>query len=244
VDLCHDTYLPDWAAVGERLSRRTRLVVINTPHNPTGVCWPAQDLQTLAVLAEKHGFLVLSDEVYHNSAFAPQGHLCARSIPGLAGRVIVVGSIGKTLLATGWRLGYAIAPAALTSELRKLHQFITFSAPTPLQHAAAALLAAPGIYRAVSTVIRSKRDRFLAGLSDSRFSWQPSQGGYFQLLNYSAISDDGDVCFADYLVRKHRIAGIPLSGFGGGSERSRSLRFCVAKKDETLDRATSILRGV
>jgi methionine aminotransferase len=244
VPLQAGSYRPDWQALRAALTPRTRLVILNTPHNPSGTTWTLQELQALAAMAAEHGFWVLSDEVYHNIVFAPQRHVCVRALPELAARSVVVGSLGKTLHVTGWRLGYAIAPPALTRELRKLHQFVAYAAPTPLQHAVATMLTEPESYRGLAGLIQGKRDRFLQGLEGSRFHWRPSQGGYFQLLDYSAISDETDLSFADRLIKEHRVAAIPLSSFGSCPQASRLLRFCIAKKDETLDLAASILRGI
>ncbi len=237
-------HLPDWDAFRAHLRPSTRLVIVNSPHNPTGACWPQTDLDMLATLAETHGFQVLSDEVYHTMTIAPQRHVCAWSQPALTGRSAIVGSLGKILHVTGWRLGYAVAPSAVTDELRKLHQFVTYASSTPLQHAAAAVLSDADSYRALGSFARQRRDRFLAGLEGSRFAWRPSQGGYFQLLDYTGISNDTDAIFSEYLLKAHRIAALPLSGFGACPRASRQLRFCVAKKDDTLDEATAILRGI
>lgn len=237
-------HLPDWDDFRARLSARTRLVVVNNPHNPTGTCWPRAEMQMLAMLAHMHGFQVMSDEVYHSMAIPPRRHVCAWSQPALVDRSAMIGSLGKILHVTGWRLGYVVASAAVTDELRKLHQFVTYASSTPLQHAAAAALSEADSYRSLGSFVQRKRDRFLSGLEGSRFAWQPSQGGYFQLLDYAGISDDADTAFSEYLLKEHRVAALPLSGFGACPKTSRQLRFCIAKKDDTLDQAAAILRGI
>ncbi|HEX7683439.1 MAG TPA: aminotransferase class I/II-fold pyridoxal phosphate-dependent enzyme [Trinickia sp.] len=237
-------HLPDWDAFRARLRSRTRLVIVNSPHNPTGTCWPQADLDMLATLADTHGFRVLSDEVYHTMVIPPQRHVCAWSRPPLAATAAMVGSLGKILHVTGWRLGYAVAPRAVTDEMRKLHQFVTYASATPLQHAAAAALSDADSYRGLRSFAQQRRDRFLSGLEGSRFAWRPSHGGYFQLLDYTGISDDADTTFSEYLLKSHRVAALPLSSFGACPSASRQLRFCVAKQDDTLDKATAILRGI
>ena len=176
--------------------------------------------------------------------FRPNRHVIASSIPELLDRTIIVGSLGKTLHVTGWRLGYAIAPQRFTREFRKIQQFLVYAAATPLQYAVATVLSAKYSYRHLANLFQNKRDRFLAGLQGSRFTWTPSAGAYFQLLDYSRISGDCDEAFADRLVKKHLIASIPLSSFYSEAPSARKIRFCFAKRDETLDRATSILRSI
>lgn len=237
-------YLPDWSQVEENITSKTKLIIINNPHNPSGSCWPLADMQQLGRIADRHGLWVLSDEVYHNMVFRPNRHVIASSIPELLDRTIIVGSLGKTLHVTGWRLGYAIAPQRFTREFRKIQQFLVYAAATPLQYAVATVLSAKYSYRHLANLFQNKRDRFLAGLQGSRFTWTPSAGAYFQLLDYSGISGDCDEAFADQLVKKHLIASIPLSSFYSEAPSARKIRFCFAKRDETLDRATSILRSI
>jgi methionine aminotransferase len=238
------SYLPDWDKVESSISARTKLIIINNPHNPSGSCWTLADMRRLGKIAEKHNLWVLSDEVYHNIVFSPYSHVAAWYVPELAERSIIVGSLGKTLHVTGWRLGYMLASRRLTLELRKLHQFSVYAAPTLLQHAVAAVLGKKESYSHLSELFQGKRDRFLSGLEGSRFKWVPSKGAYFQLLDYSEISNENDKTFAERLVKEHRIAAIPLSGFHSTPPSSRTVRFCFAKRNETLDRATAILREV
>ncbi len=238
------TFLPDWDEVEQAITERTRMIIINSPHNPTGACWLQADARRLGELADKYGFIVLSDEVYHNILFEQQEHVTVFSEPRLRERAVVVGSLSKIMHVTGWRIGYAIASAALTAEIRKVHQFQTYAAPTPLQYAIAEILNDSNSYLALSKLFARKRDLFLDGLQDSRFKWLPTRGGYFQLLDYSAISNEADSDFANRLITDFNIAAIPLSSFSIPYQETRLLRFCFAKKDETLLTATAILRTV
>lgn len=239
-----DSYLPDWDKIERCITSRTKLLIINNPHNPSGSCWSLSDMRRLGKLAERHNLLVLSDEVYHNIVFSPSNHVFAWCVPELLDRTVIVGSLGKTLHVTGWRLGYTIAPLKITRELRKIHQFSVYAAPTLLQHAVSSILRNKDSYFNLADFFQTKRDRFLSGLEGSRFKWVPSKGAYFQLLDYSGISDEADTAFSERLVKEHRIAAIPLSGFHTSAQNSRIIRFCFAKRDETLDRATSILRDI
>ncbi len=232
----------DWEEVEKHVSVRTRMIIVNSPHNPSGRCWSSDDVARLAALVERHNLLVLSDEVYHNMVFDGP-HLTALSEPRLRERTIVVGSLGKTMHVTGWRIGYAAAAAPLTAELRKVLQFTTYAATTPLQQAMAEVLGA-STYLGLPALFRAKRDRFLEGLRGSRFRFMPTSGGYFQLLDYSAISTEPDTQFARLLISEHGVAGLPVSGFGAQYANSRLLRFCFAKSDETIDKAAIILRDL
>lgn len=232
----------DWDAVEKQVTTRTRMIIVNSPHNPSGRCWTSDDVNRIAELAERYNLLVLSDEVYHNIAFDQQ-HITAISDVRLRERAVIVGSLGKTMHVTGWRIGYAIAAAPLTNELRKILQFNTYAAPTPLQQAMAVVLDNV-TYRGLSHFFRQKRDRFLQGLSDSRFKYISTAGTYFQLLDYSDISALPDDEFCRHLIETYGVAAMPLSGFGSQYAQSKLLRFCFAKKDETLIAATSILREI
>jgi methionine aminotransferase len=243
VELRKGTFEIDWDEVEQRVTTRTRMIIVNSPHNPSGRCWTETDRDKLARIADTHNLLVLSDEVYHNIVFTPQSHITAISHARLRTRSVVVGSLGKTMHVTGWRIGYAIGASALTDEIRKVLQFNTYAAPTPLQQAMAEVLD-DAAYRDLPGLFLRKRNRFLEGLGDSRFSLTPTDGGYFQLVDYSAISTIGDVEFANYLIEKHGVAALPMSGFGTQYAHSKLLRFCFAKKEETLDAATTILRKI
>jgi methionine aminotransferase len=243
VELGATAFEIDWDEVEKRVTTHTRMIVVNSPHNPTGRCWTSDDVDRLARMADQYNLLVLSDEVYHNIVFAPQQHITAISDARLRERTVVVGSLGKTMHVTGWRIGYAIGAPALTNEIRKVLQFNTYAAPTPLQQAMAAVLD-DAAYCDLPHLFLQKRNRFLEGLGNSRFGFTPTEGGYFQMLDYSAISGLSDGEFANHLIQNHGVAGLPMSGFGSKYEKSKLLRFCFAKKDETLDAATTILSTI
>ncbi len=219
-------------------------MLVNTPHNPTGAVLSADDLRTLAAIVEGTDVLVLGDEVYQHIIFDGLTHESLARHDALAARGIVVGSFGKTYHATGWKVGYAAAPAALTAELRKVHQFVTFSTSTPVQHAIAEFLAEERGLAEISPFFQAKRDRFLELMEGSRFVPLPSHGSYFQLMDYSAISDEPDADFAVRLTREHGVAAIPTSPFLTTSNAPHVLRFCFAKKEETLTEAARRLKEV
>ncbi len=232
----------DWQRVRDAITPRTRLIIINSPHNPTGAVLSRHDLDTLAELVRDTPIMILSDEVYANMMYDGGVHHSVQAQPELRERSISVFSFGKMLHATGWRVGYAIAPPLITRELRRVHQFNTFSIAYPLQWAIAEFIqACPGHRAGLAAFYQTKRDRFLSLLRDSRFTWQPSPGSFFQLLEYSAISDTGDVEFAERVLREHGVASIPLSPFCDQPIDYRYLRFCFAKRDETLQRAAERL---
>ena len=235
--LRHPAYRPDWEEVRGLLSPRTRLVIVNTPHNPTGSTWSAADLDALADLLRGTGALVLSDEVYEHLVFDGRRHeSCARH-PELAERSFVVGSFGKTFHATGWKIGSVMAPAALMAEFRKVHQFVVFAVNRPIQEALAEFLREPAGYLGLAAFYQQRRDRFRAGLAATRLQALPCAGTYFQLVSYAAVSDEPDVALAERLTRELGVASIPVSVFSEAPRQDRVLRFCFAKQDETLDRA-------
>lgn len=232
----------DWQRVRDALNARTRMIIINSPHNPTGAVLSDADLAHLAELVRNTQIVILSDEVYANIIFDGGKHHSVRSHPELRERSVSTYSFGKILHATGWRVGYAVAPAALTRELRKVHQFNTFSIAHPLQWAIAEFLkAAPTHCAQLSDFYQAKRDYFLSHLKDSRFTWRASPGTYFQLLDYSEISDQTDNEFAERLMLEHGVAAIPLSPFCETPMQHRYLRFCFAKRETTLHQATERL---
>jgi methionine aminotransferase len=233
----------DWAQVRAAIGPRTRAIIVNSPHNPTGAVCDAGDWEQLGDLVEGTDILVLADEVYEFMVFDGRKpfSLCAHS--RLKERTVGFFSFGKTMHATGWRVGYAIAPAELTRELRRVHQFNTFTIATPLQHAIAAFLAGhPGHSPGLAEFYQRKRDRFLELLAGSRFNWTASPGTYFQLLDYSVISQQSDTDFADELMTKAGVASIPVSPFYEQPPDLKVLRFCFAKTDATLERAAERLR--
>jgi methionine aminotransferase len=235
----------DWELLASSLGPRTRLVIINTPHNPTGTSLSKDDLQRLAELLRPYDCYVLSDEVYEHIVFDGRAHTCILSLPELAERAICVSSFGKTYHATGWKLGYAVAPAALTAEFRRVHQFLMFAAVTPMQHALAQYAAEhPEHYAELAVFYQSKREYFLSALADSRFRFTPAQGTYFQLGDYAEIADIDDVDFVRRLTIEHGVAAIPISVFYREPPRTRLVRFCFAKRNATLDAAAAKLRGL
>lgn len=235
----------DRAALAAAIGPRTRMLVINTPHNPGATVLSAADLAAVAALLEGTDIVLLSDEVYEHLVLDGGGHVSAMSFPGLRERAFLVFSFGKVFHATGWKLGYAMAPAPLMRSFRKVHQFNVFSAHTPTQHALAAHLADPANYEGVATMYRTKRDRFAAGLAGSRWRLLPCEGTYFQLADYTGISELRDREFAEQLVREHGVACIPLSPFyAEAPENQRVVRFCFAKQDSTLDAAMERLCAI
>jgi methionine aminotransferase len=228
----------DWERVRAAVNARTRLVLFNSPHNPACTTATGADLDALAQLIRGRDIVVLSDEVYEHVVFDGARHISVLTHPGLAARSFAVFSFGKTLHATGLRVGYCVAPAALTRELRKVHQFNTFSIAHPLQHAIAAYLAEqPDCGRALAGFFQAKRDRLRRALSASGFILPPAQGTYFQLLDFSAFAASDDLGFAERLLTQARVATIPLSPFYASPPALPFVRLCIAKQDSTLDEA-------
>jgi methionine aminotransferase len=242
VPLRFPDYRVSWDDVRDAISRRTRLIVVNSPHNPTATLLSARDIETLAAIAEESKLFVLSDEVYEHIVFDGARHESVVRNERLRQRSFVVGSFGKTYHVTGWKVGYVVAPAELTAEFRKVHQFVTFATITPVQHALAEFLRERRGYPELASFYQRKRDLFLELISGSRFTPLPSRGTYFQLLDYSAISDESDMDFALRLTREHGVASIPTSAFLYKEAAPRALRFCFAKKDDTLRAAAARLR--
>jgi methionine aminotransferase len=237
-------YRVDWDEVRRLLSPRTRLLVVNSPHNPTGSILGAGDLRALAAALDGSDVVVLSDEVYEHIVFDGARHESLARHPALRERTCVVSSFGKTYHTTGWKVGYVAAPRALTAEIQRVHQFVTFATNTPAQHAYAEVTRRRAHYDDLAAFYQEKRDRFLELLEGSRFTPVPSRGTYFQILDYSAISDEDDAAFAMRLLEQHGVASIPTSAFLYASEAPRVLRFCFAKRDETLEQAAARLRAV
>jgi methionine aminotransferase len=234
----------DWDRVKAALSARTRMVIINSPHNPACTCISAQDLATLAELLRGREVCLIADEVYEHIVFDGRAHHSVLAHPELRQRSIAVFSIGKTLQATGLRVGYAVAPRTLTAELRKVHQFNTFTIATPLQVAIARYLGErPDCGDVLRTFLGAKRDRLIAALADSSLLLPEAEGSFFQLIDYRAISDLTDVEFADELLMRARVATIPLSVFYQQAPPMTLLRLCFAKRDETLDEGAARLQA-
>jgi len=234
----------DWERVRAAVNARTRLVLLNSPHNPACTTAAAADLDALAQVIAERDVLVLSDEVYEHVVYDGARHHSVLTHPGLAPRSFTVFSFGKTLHATGLRVGYCVAPPPLTRELRKVHQFNTFSISHPLQHAIAAYLAEqPDCGRALAAFFQSKRDRLRGALARSGFRLPPAQGTYFQLLDFSEFADADDLAFAERLLTEARVATIPLSPFYASPPSLPFLRLCIAKRDDTLDEAAMRLNA-
>jgi methionine aminotransferase len=244
VPLTLPEYDIDWDAVRGAVTPRTRVIVINTPHNPTGAILSASDVEQLKALVAGTDILIVSDEVYEHLIFDGAQHESMARHPELAERSFVVGSFGKTYHVTGWKVGYAVAPAALSAEFRKVHQFVTFSTSTPVQHALAEMMARPERLRELGPFYQAKRDLFLRLMVGSRFRPLPCRGSYFQLMDYSRITDEDDADFAVRLTKEHGVASIPTSPFLYRSAAPKVLRFCFAKKTETLEQAAERLRRV
>lgn len=240
-----ETFRVDWNKVSEAVSSRTRMIILNFPHNPTGAVLKTEDLDALEQIVSNTNILLLSDEVYEHIIFAPQGHLSLASRDSLAQRCFVISSFGKTTHTTGWKVGYCCAPVNMTAELRKVHQFMVFTVPSPLQYALAAYTANSETYRKLPEFYRSKRDRLSQGLANTKFRPLECPGTFFLLADYSEISDMNESDFSIWLTKEHGVTVIPVAAFYGNPAASNSnhkvVRFCFAKQDATLDRAVEKL---
>jgi methionine aminotransferase len=244
VPLIPRSFRPDFDRIAAALSPRTRAVIVNTPHNPSATVWSADDMQRLAELLRPTDVIVIADEVYEHMVYDGREHQSVARFPELAARSFIVSSFGKTYHVTGWKVGYVAAPAPLMAEFRKVHQFNVFTVNTPMQHGIAAYMADASPYLELSDFYQRKRDRFRAGLAQTRFSLLPSEGSYFQCVDYSAIGDDTEEAFCRRLTQEFGVAAIPLSAFYPGGFEQRIVRFCFAKKDATLDQAIERLARV
>lgn len=229
-----DGYAVPWQGVAAAVSRQTRMIIINSPHNPTGSILREADLDTLADIVRGTPILILSDEVYEHMVFDGAAHASVCRRPELAARAFVVSSFGKTYHVTGWKVGYVAAPAALSAEFRKVHQFNVFTVNTPVQHALAAYMQDPAPYLQLAGFYQAKRDLFRQGLAATRFRLLPTDGTYFQCVDYSAISDLPEAQFATWLTTEIGVAAIPVSAFYDTPQDAGIVRFCFAKKDATL----------
>lgn len=237
VPLTPGTFRPDFGRIAQALSPRTRAILINSPHNPSGMVWTRQEMLQLQDLLAPTDVLVISDEVYEHMVFDDKPHHSAARFPGLAARSFIVSSFGKTYHVTGWKVGYVAAPAPLSAEFRKVHQFNVFTVNTPVQHGLAAYMADPRPYLELPAFYQRKRDLFREGLAKTRFKMLPGEGTYFQCVDISQVSDLSEGDFCQWLTREVGVAAIPLSAFYGGGFDQRVVRFCFAKKDETLKAA-------
>lgn len=242
VPLTPGSFRPDFARIGAAITPRTRLLIVNTPHNPSATVWTAQDMLALQELLAPTNVLLISDEVYEHMVFDGAEHQSAARFPGLAERAFIVSSFGKTFHVTGWKVGTVAAPAALTAEFRKVHQFNVFTVNTPMQCGLADYLSDPAPYLQLPAFYQAKRDLFRQGLEGSRLKLLPSAGSYFQCVDISAVSDLNEADFCQWLTREIGVAAIPLSAFYGEGFDQRVVRFCFAKKDETLRAALERLR--
>jgi len=235
----------DWQQVRDTINKRTRLIILNTPHNPTGSLWTEDDIEQLREVIAGHDIHLISDEVYEHIYFDKQQHLSLLRYPDLAEKTFVCSSFGKTYHITGWRLGYCIAPQSLMKEFLRIHQFISFSANTPMQHGLADFMrACPEHHSELADFYQRKRDLFCDLMAPSAFKLKPSSGTFFQLADYSAISDETDTSFAKRLTIEHGVATIPISVFYKQPPDQHMVRFCFAKDDDTLQRAAECLRNI
>ena len=234
----------DWSVLAQKINPKTRAIMVNSPHNPTGAVWSQADLDALADIIKGTQILLISDEVYEHIVFDGKSHASVLLHPELRKRSFVCGSFGKTYHITGWKMGYCLAPPYLTAEFRKLHQWVTFSTVTPLQHALADFIKIPKHYLELSDFYQKKRDLFVKFFQNTRWKILPSQGSFFQCLDYSAISDEADVDLADRLTREIKVASIPISVFYETAPSDKILRFCFAKSDEMLTEAAQRLAAL
>ena len=235
-------YAIDWQQVEDSINSNTRAIILNSPHNPTGAILYDEDIEALRDIMSRHDLYIISDEVYEHIIFDEQTHHSILRYPDLAERAFVVSSFGKTFHVTGWKVGYCVAPSALTAEFRKIHQYATFCTVTPVQMALADMISQkPEQIAGLGAFYQQKRDLFAAHLTDSQFELLPCGGTYFQLLDYSALSDLPDTEFCNWLTQVHKIATIPLSVFYEQPSTDKVIRVCFAKDDATLQQAAEIL---
>ncbi len=241
IQLKGENYKVDWSEVRQAITSKTRMIIINTPHNPTGTILNKKDMQELEQILSQTDIILLSDEVYEHLIFDKNEHQSASKFPRLAERAIICASFGKTFHNTGWKTGYCVAPEELMQEIRKIHELTVFSVNHPMQVAYSEYLKDPNHYLDLPAFYQNKRDLFLNLIKDSKFSFTPSSGTYFQLLNFSDITDEKDVSFAERLVKEKGLASIPVSVFNINEKDNKQLRFCFAKNNETLEKAAEIL---
>ena len=234
VPLMAETFRPDFDGIAAAITPRTRAILVNSPHNPSATIWRAADMDRLAEILRPTDVLLISDEVYEHMVFDGERHASASANAELAARAFVVSSFGKTFHVTGWKIATVAAPAPLTHEFRKVHQFNVFAVNTPMQHGLARYLANPAPYLELPAFYQRKRDLFRAGLAGTRFRLLPSEGSYFQVVDYNAISDLGEADFCRWLTTEIGVAAIPLSAFYDDGRNQGLARFCYAKKDETI----------
>ena len=239
-----DEFTIDWSRVEAAVTARTRAILVNTPHNPSGRILRDDDLRALEAIAQAHDLFVIADEVYEHMVFDGQTHASASRYPGLVARSVVISSFGKTFHVTGWKVAYCAAPAAMTAEFRKVHQYLVFTVNTPAQAGLARYMADPAPYLQLPAFYQRKRDLFREGLAGTRFRLLPCEGTYFQVVEYSAISEQPEAEFAQWLTREIGVTAIPMSAFYDAPIERRKVRFCFAKKDETLADALARLSRI
>jgi methionine transaminase len=245
VTLRYPDYHIDWDDVRRTVTSRTRVIVMNTPHNPTGMMWTPEDVAELGRVLQSTDAVVISDEVYEHIVFDGARHESLARYPEIAERAVVISSFGKTYHTTGWKIGYCAAPPALTAEVQKVHQWVTFAVNGAVQMAYADVVSRDPSGGGVTAFYQGRRDRFLALTKGTRFKPLPGRGTYFQMLDYSDITSEGDEAFAVRLIKEHGVASIPISPFlQPGADPGPVLRFCFAKRDETLERAAERLHAV
>ncbi|PCE63524.1 methionine aminotransferase [Sediminicola luteus] len=237
-------FRPDWGAVTNLLTTKTKMIIINNPHNPCGTVLSLEDMQALERIVVEHKLWLLSDEVYAHMVFDEVPFYSASSLPELAKRSFVAASFGKTFHNTGWKMGYCVAPKLLMDEYRKVHEFNAYCVNHPMQKAMATYLEEPETYLGLPALFQAKRDRFLKGLQGTGFTATPTQGTYFQVLDYTAITDENDIDLAIRLTKELGVASIPMSRLDLFGRQLGYLRFCFAKKDETLGKAVAILNAL
>ena len=241
ITLEYPNYQINWEDVNKRISSKTKMIILNNPHNPTGSVLDDDDLKELSKIVKGSNIIILSDEVYQHIIFDQKKHCSVANYPELIERSIIVGSFGKSLHATGWKIGYLLAPKAITKAIRSVHQWVVYAVNTPIQHAIAEYISKPDIYSGVSVLLQEKRDLFLELMKNSRFKAIPSKGTYFQLMDYSDISDKNDIEFTEWLAKDKKVAAIPVSVFFHEKKDNKVIRFCFAKDNEELEAAAKLL---
>ncbi|MGZ3901243.1 MAG: methionine aminotransferase [Bacteroidia bacterium] len=244
VELTYPGFSINWEIVKQKVNPKTKMIIINSPHNPSGTTLSASDLQQLEKIIKGTSIIVISDEVYEHMAFDGKPHQSAARYEVLAQQSIIVSSFGKTVHTTGWKIGYVAAPAELMAEFRKVHQFLVFAVNHPFQLALAEFLGDKSTYLELKNFYQTKRNYFQKLIASSRFEIEPCTGTYFQLVNYKKISKEKDTDFAIRLTKEKKLATIPLSVFYSKQTDNKLLRFCFAKKDETLERAAEIINKI
>lgn len=244
IQLKYPNYSIDWDEVKAKISSKTKLIITNTPHNPTGSVWKSEDIKSLKEVIHNTDIILISDEVYEHIVYDNKKHESIIFDKELRNRSFVISSFGKTFHATGWKVGYCVAPEYLMTEFKKVHQFLTFSTSTPMQMALAEYMSDKNRYLSIPQFYQAKRDYFQSLIKDTAFEILPCSGTYFQLLGYKNISDEPDTIFAEKLCKQNGVASIPISVFYKDKLNERVLRFCFAKENEELERAAEKLRRI